>query len=111
MPTEAEFRAAWSQGDAHAEPHAAGAWSAATSEGRTREVGKSPPTRAGLHDLAGNVAEWLHVEPPAVAVAPVAGGSYLDAAEALRGLPLVSLEKRERARHVGFRVVVEPAVP
>jgi hypothetical protein len=59
-----------------------------------------------LRDIAGNVAEWL--QPPAepAETAPVAGGSYLDPAATLADPPLVRLGKRERARHVGFRIVV-----
>jgi hypothetical protein len=50
------------------------------------------------------------LQPSAAAgeTAPVAGGSYLDAAAALKTLKLAAEEKRERARHIGFRVVVEP---
>ena len=42
--------------------------------------------------------------------APVAGGSYLDAADTLKTLKIVSEQRRERARHIGFRFVVEPGV-
>jgi hypothetical protein len=61
---------------------------------------------AGCWDVAGNVAEWLDAS-EADTGALVAGGSYFDAPEALRRVPLVSADKRERARHIGFRVVVE----
>jgi formylglycine-generating enzyme required for sulfatase activity len=92
-------------------PSEAGAWSAATSGGQTRDVGKSPATTTGFVDLAGNVAEWLQGAKDTDPLAPVAGGSYLDAAEALRECSVVVLEKRERARHVGFRVVVVLPAP
>jgi hypothetical protein len=61
----------------------------------------------GFHDLAGNLAEWLQPANEAGELAPVAGGSYLDASAALQNLKIVQTEKRERARHVGLRVVVE----
>jgi formylglycine-generating enzyme required for sulfatase activity len=98
LPTEAEFRAAWAANE--------GAWSADNSDGRSRETGKSPATAPGFYDLAGNLGEWL--EPAGVSKeAPVAGGSYLDPAEALKTLKIATEEKRERARHIGFRVLVE----
>ena len=40
--------------------------------------------------------------------APVAGGSYLDSAEALKMLKVGAVEKSDRAGHIGFRVVSEP---
>jgi len=103
LPTEAKFRAALGEGAL-----AQGTWTADSSGGHSHEAGQSQPSAAGFYDLAGNLAEWL--QPPAGAgeTAPVAGGSYLDAAGALRPLPVVPVEKRQRARHIGFRVVVEP---
>lgn len=99
LPTEAEFRAAVGPGGE--------IWSAENSAGHSHEVGVTKPAGAGFHDVTGNLAEWLQAGE--TANAPVAGGSYLDAAASLGTLPVVSVEKRERARHVGFRVVVEPA--
>ena len=101
LPREAEFRSGW-------KADAEGAWSADNSGGRSRETGKLPPSDAGFFDLAGNLAEWLQPSSAAGETAPVAGGSYLDAAAALKTLKLAAEEKRERARHIGFRVVVEP---
>ena len=100
LPTEAEFRAALGGATM-------GAWSADTSGGRSHEAGKSPSSAAGFYDLAGNLAEWLQAPSEAGGVALIAGGSYLDPADALQPLPVVRMEKRERARHIGFRVVVE----
>ncbi len=99
LPTELEFRAAFGS--------AADAWSADNSEGHSHDVGTSPRSPAGVADIAGNVAEWLEPATEAGDTALVAGGSYLDSAEALRQLPIVSADRRERARHIGFRVVVE----
>lgn len=99
LPTEPEFRAALAAG--------AESWSAETSGGHSREVGIAKPSSAGFHDVAGNLAEWLQAGDEVTA--PVAGGSYLDAASALAAPTVTSLEKHERARHLGFRVVVEPA--
>lgn len=65
---------------------------------------------AGFFDLLGNLAEWLHApaSEQGAETAPVAGGSYLDdpatpGPERPREVP-----RSERARHIGFRVVVEP---
>jgi formylglycine-generating enzyme required for sulfatase activity len=101
LPTTAEFRAALG------EPHG-DAWSADTSGGRSHEIGKTPPSAGGFFDLAGNVAEWLQPAEKVGESAPVAGGSYLDSAEALRRVPVSPVNKGERARHIGFRFVVEP---
>ncbi len=102
LPTEAEMRAAFS---AKSE-----SWSADTSGGHSHETGKAPANAAGFHDLAGNLAEWLQPANSASDLVPVAGGTYLDStAELAGGLPMTPMDKHERARHIGFRIVVEPA--
>ena len=103
LPTEAEFRAAWT-------PPGPGAWSLETSDGRSRETGKSPASPLGFHDLAGNLAEWLQPSIENGDTAPVAAGSYLDPADVLRALTVMPVDKREHARHIGFRFVVEFAL-
>jgi len=60
----------------------------------------------GFNDLTGGVAEWLD-STEADSTAVIAGGSYLDSAEALKAVPFARVSKTERARHVGFRFVVE----
>jgi hypothetical protein len=101
LPTEAEWRAAAS-GQKNA-----GAWTSESSGGHSRVAGKSPANAAGLYDLLGNLAEWLEPAEAKSARAPIAGGSFLDRASAVAALPVELLDKSERARHVGFRVVVE----
>lgn len=101
LPTEVEWRAA-AGGQKNA-----GAWTAESSGGHSREAGKSPANAAGFFDLAGNLAEWLEPVQARSAVAPIAGGSFLDRATTVATLPVELLDKGERARHVGFRVVVE----
>jgi hypothetical protein len=61
---------------------------------------------SGFNDLTGGVAEWLD-STEADSTAMIAGGSYLDSAEALKAVPFARVSKTERARHVGFRFVVE----
>jgi hypothetical protein len=58
--------------------------------------------------VVGNLAEWLQPALPVGPTAPVAGGSYLDSAEALKMLKVRPVEKSDRAVHIGFRVVIEP---
>ena len=66
------------------------------------------PNAAGFFDLLGNIAEWLAPRPAQPATwSTVAGGSYLDGVAALREVPYVDTERTARARHIGFRVVVE----
>ena len=103
LPTEAEFRAASAAGGE--------VWSADTSGGHSHETGEAKPSAAGFHDLAGNLAEWLQADDGTAGTAPVAGGSYLDAAGTLASPPVTAMDKHERARHIGFRIVVEPAAP
>jgi formylglycine-generating enzyme required for sulfatase activity len=95
LPTEREFLAALEPG---AEP---------TGEaGHPVPVSLRPATPAGFHGLDGNVAEWLLPASESEETAPVAGGSFLGRA-GQGAAALVPTSKRERARHIGFRVVVE----
>ncbi|MEY2878132.1 MAG: hypothetical protein RLZZ15_512 [Verrucomicrobiota bacterium] len=100
LPREAEFRAEFSR--------AAPGWTIENSGGRTHDAGSAPAAKTVFADLAGNVAEWLEPADGAEReTAPVAGGSILDSAADLRELPLIPTERRTRARHIGFRIVVE----
>jgi len=100
LPAEMEFRAALGSGDM-------AAWSAEASAGHSQETGGQAANAAGFYDLTGNVAEWLQPAAADSLAAPVAGGSYLDAGAELKKIPLAETDKNERARHIGFRVVVE----
>ncbi len=111
LPTEAEFRAAHAGAAGRPAGPGTESWSADTSGGRSHEVGRSRRTPAGFCDLAGNLAEWLQTAVEGADNAPIAGGSFLDGAAVLQRLPVAVLDKRERARHVGFRVVVDLAPP
>ena len=100
LPRTDEFRAALGAGQP-------AAWTAATADGRSHEAGRLAPNAHGFYDLLGNLAEWLEPErEEGAATAPLAGGSYLDAAAPAEP---VRMEKTERGRQCGFRFVVEPA--
>lgn len=124
LPTEAEW--------AHAAQLAAGrtpltaarrdalAWHRGNAGGRTRPVGARRADALGLHDLFGNVAEWVTSDRgPAVA----RGGSWRDRADAVgpaaRAVQDESWSERDPqipkspwwlsdAPFVGFRIVREP---
>ena len=62
----------------------------------------------GFSELLGNLAEWLSTpaqEDPTLA--SVGGGSFRDDEASLRRVPIQPLERSERSRSLGFRVVVE----
>jgi hypothetical protein len=60
--------------------------------------------------LLGNVAEWLAAD-EAADEAAVAGGSYLDPPATLAKVPVELRAKNDRARHIGFRFLVEQPLP
>jgi hypothetical protein len=97
LPTEAEFRQALGRDRVPG-------WSEENSAGQTQPTGEVAANANGFCDLLGNVAEWLHADD---GPARVAGGSYLDSAEALAAVPVGPVDRATRARHLGFRVVVE----
>jgi len=75
----------------------------------THPDGASPE---GIHDLAGNVAEWTMPASKAASTAEVRGGSYRDgAASALRSWSFRELPIDTRSPEVGFRCVYPSARP
>ena len=83
LPTEAEWQRAGDLALGSGSP--AGrldrlAWHAGNAEGRPHPVGRKEPDALGLHDLFGNVAEWV-VSADSQRV--LRGGSYRDPADRL----------------------------
>ena len=106
LPTEAEFRAALgpvTAGAALAEQ----AWSQERSGQNVHPVASTVAGSNGCYDLLGNVAEWLAPATDDAEAALVAGGSCTDALADLSRVPLEKHSRLDRARTIGFRVVVE----
>ncbi len=106
LPTEAEYRAALGTAP-QGESLLAAVWSQERSDDRPQPVGAAVANAAGFHDLLGNVAEWLSPASADAEATQVAGGSYAEPAAGLAQVPLVTRQGLERARTIGFRVVVE----
>ncbi len=106
LPTEAEYRAALGPAP-QGESLLAAAWSQERSDDRPQPIGSAVANAAGFHDLLGNVAEWLAPATPEAEATLVAGGSYVEPAADLAKTPLVRRQGLDRARTIGFRVVVE----
>jgi hypothetical protein len=104
LPDEAEYRAALGK------DNGAGGWSHESSPDTTQPAGRQAPNAAGFCDLLGNVAEWLAAD-EAADEAAVAGGSYLDPPATLAKVPVELRAKNDRARHIGFRFLVEQPLP
>jgi tetratricopeptide (TPR) repeat protein len=103
LPRQAEHLAA--QGDPSRRLPADEAWTIDTSDSRVRPVGTSKPNPQGIHDLVGNVGEWLFAESDSPTVV-VAGGDAQSAPGA--GVPMDLVGRGETSRLRGFRVVTEP---
>ena len=106
LPTEAEFRAALGLVTDGA-PLAEQVWSQERSGQNVHPVASTVAGPNGCYDLLGNVAEWLATVTDDAEVAPVAGGSCTDALSDLARVPVEKHSRLDRARTIGFRVVVE----
>lgn len=98
LPTEKEFRIAL--GDEPGEIRS----SAGLGKVGATNSGRANPN--GYRDLLGNLSEWLQGDAE-LSQAPLVGGSILDTPEVISKTPVESRAKVDRARHIGFRFVVE----
>jgi len=98
LPTADEFRVALGDGQRTS-------WNQSNSDGHSQQVGQGEPNAAGFYNLLGNLAEWTATEADDKAL--VFGGSYLDTPESNAKIPAEGRLKGDRARHVGFRIVVD----
>lgn len=100
LPTAAEHRMALGED--------AGEIRSAAGNGKIGTVDGGRMNKNGYRDLLGNVAEWLDAAPDANQ-AQLVGGSVMDTPEAmsLSRIPLETRSKTDRARHIGFRFVVD----
>ena len=98
LPTQEEYKIAL--GDDAGEVRSAG------GVGKVGTTDGGRPNPNGYRDLLGNLAEWL-AAPAEATRASLAGGSVLDMPEVISKLPIEERSKTDRARHIGFRFVVE----
>lgn len=125
LPTEAEWeyaatsggkRERYSGGDA-----ASGlAWFEANAGGRTRPVGQKKPNGLGIHDMSGNVAEWVDdikgdyqavsqknpTGPDSGVNRVLRGGGWNDLQRNLRVTRRSELTPSVRTNTIGFRLVL-----
>ncbi|MBC8010338.1 MAG: SUMF1/EgtB/PvdO family nonheme iron enzyme [Burkholderiales bacterium] len=98
LPTVEEYRLALGEGG--------GEIRSSAGDGKVGTVDGGRPNANGYRDLLGNLAEWIS-SPADTDRAPVAGGSNLDTPEAITKFLVESRTKVDRARHIGFRFVVD----
>lgn len=123
LPTEAEWEYACKAGRNDSRPGdlRAAAWYVDNSDKHTQPVGQKEPNAWGLHDMYGNVAEWVqdwyapnyYADSPAEDPSGPASGSYrvfrggcwFDADKYCRATTRRFDFPISRLSHVGFRVV------
>ncbi|GAB5558673.1 MAG: hypothetical protein SynsKO_03200 [Synoicihabitans sp.] len=103
LPSEDEFRIAVGEASAAVVDSSSG-----EGQSSSQPMAELAANSAGFYDLLGNLAEWLIPRSDQTeGWSLVAGGSYLDGPDMLTRVPSVETQRSERARHVGFRVLVD----
>ena len=121
LPTEAEWEFAAEGGMGEASPEDIGpdAWWKGNSGGRPHPVGSKNPNGLGVHDMAGNVWEWVQDRygeypggtvtdpsgPPSGNTRVVRGGGWNDERPLCRSASRNSMRMSALGRQVGFRLV------
>lgn len=113
LPTRAEWERLYLGGTGSDENHGyywrggsidAYAWWGENSGGVTHAVGRKEPNAWGLHDMAGNVMEWVWNN-PGEDTTPAKGGAYFESEYALSYDASPRVSKSHRGDYIGFRVV------
>lgn len=96
LPTEAEFAAVLAAGPGEVVEQADG-------KARSQAVGGHAPNALGFQDIAGNLSEWLDASGEESRVVSAGGNYQTPGAELMKEVHY----RGDRARQIGFRVVVE----
>ncbi|GFO55402.1 hypothetical protein GMSM_24090 [Geomonas sp. Red276] len=126
LPTEAEWEYAAGGGERHTTYPGSGtrpselAWEMTNSGGKVHPAGLKKPNVFGIHDLSGNVAEWVQDFKDDYQAAPqnapkgpesgrsrvLRGGSWLSPAGELRTSARSELNPSVKSSTIGFRVLL-----
>jgi formylglycine-generating enzyme required for sulfatase activity len=126
LPTEAEWEYAARAGTTtrHYDTLTAIAWFADNSDEAPHQVGTKTPNAFGLHDMLGNVSEWVRdryynayddTSEPGAIEEPLAGnasgvargGSWVSEAAGVRASRRLAMPPDAEEPHIGFRCAIE----
>ena len=83
-------------------------------DNKTKPVGSFPPNDFGIHDTAGNAAEWVNdcadkTPAPACLKRAVRGGSFASKVEAITAYSQVGISANKSRKSIGFRLAQDIA--